>query len=69
MQTRWQSAKTFYKLVNVAQEIAVIFRMSHRLIDPLFVSIFFEVAAQTLNVATHMFGSRLEHPSAAILQY
>ncbi|PCG98511.1 Hypothetical protein PENO1_057880 [Penicillium occitanis (nom. inval.)] len=63
-QTRWQSAKTFYKLVNVAQEIAVIFRMSHRLIDPLFVSIFFEVAAQTLNVATHMFGSRLEHPKA-----
>lgn len=42
--------------------------MSHRLIDPLFVSISFEVAAQTLNAATHMSVSHLEHPSAAILQ-
>lgn len=44
-------------------------RMSHHLIDPLFVSISFEAAAQTLNAATRMSASRLEHPSAAILQY
>ncbi|RAO67332.1 uncharacterized protein BHQ10_003344 [Talaromyces amestolkiae] len=68
-QIKWQSAKSFCKLVNVAQEIAVTSRMSHHLIDHLFVSISFEAAAQTRNVATHMSASRLEHPSAAILQY
>ncbi|KAE8548362.1 hypothetical protein EYB25_008740 [Talaromyces marneffei] len=66
--TKWQSAKTFYKLVNAAQEIVAISPTSHHLIDPLFVSISFEGVARILNVATHMSVSHLEHPSVATLQ-